>query len=251
MAGAVSRVLSRQYQPGASSRMISVVIPTLNAESSLAATMTALVPGVVEGVVRDVIVVDAGSSDRTLKIVEASGAQVVRATSKGRGTQLAVGAQEARGDWLMFLHADTVLEPGWEREVATFIERIGNGDRPEAAAAFSFALDDVGFLPRVVEAGVRLRCMLLRLPYGDQGLIIPKRLYNSVGGYRSVPLMEDVDFVRRLGRSRMIMLRSRAITSALRFQRDGYLGRVLRNQLCLLLYYLRVPHRTIERFYGA
>ena len=229
--------------------MISVVIPTLNAETTLAATMTALVPGVVEGIVRDVIVVDGGSDDRTLKIVEASGAEIARAPEPGRGPQMQAGADAAKSDWLLFLHADTVLETGWEREVATFIERIQSGERPEAAAAFQFALDDLGFLPRMIEFGVRARCTLFRLPYGDQGLLIPRRLYHQIGGFKAVGLMEDVDLVRRLGRSRTIMLRSRAVTSAIRYRRDGYLSRVARNQLCLMLFYLRAPARVIEKIY--
>lgn len=151
--------------------------------------------------------------------------------------------------WLMFLHADTVLEPGWEREIAAFTERVDIGQRPEAAAAFRFALDDLGLKPRLLEAGVALRCALLRLPYGDQGLVIPRRLYQACGGFRELPLMEDVDLVRRLGRARTVMLRSRAVTSAARYRRDGYAGRVLRNLTCLALFYLRMPTRVIERIY--
>ena len=96
----------------------------------------------------------------------------------------------------------------------------------------------------------RLRCAALRLPYGDQGLLIPKRLYDEVGGYRPLPLMEDVDLVRRLGRRRTVMLRSRAVTSAERFRRDGYVRRSTRNLLCLALYTLRVPAHVISRIYG-
>src|SRR5262245_78717 len=136
--------------------MITVIIPTLNAETSLAATLTALVPGAVDGLVRQVIVVDGGSSDRTLRIAEDAGADIVR-SEPGRGRQLQAGARAARFPWLLFLHADTVLDPGWEREVATFVERVDIGQRPLAAAAFRFALDDMGFLPRMIEAGVALR----------------------------------------------------------------------------------------------
>jgi rSAM/selenodomain-associated transferase 2 len=228
--------------------VISVVIPTLNAETSLAATLTALIPAVVEGLVRDVIIVDGGSSDRTLKIAESSGATVVQAVA-GRGTQLGTGAESARGPWMLFLHADTVLDAGWEREAAAFIERVEVGQRPEAAAAFRFALDDMGFLPRLVEWGVAVRCMLFRLPYGDQGLLIPKRLYNGLGGFKPMPLLEDVDMIRRLGRSRTIMLRTRAITSAIRYKRDGYWRRIGRNLSCLTLYRLKVPAHIIQRIY--
>ena len=228
--------------------MISIVIPTLNAEASLAATLTALVPGVVEGLVREVIIVDGGSSDRTLKVAEASGADVI-SWRGGRGPQLAEGGRRARHPWLLFLHADTVLEPGWEREVATFIERVETGRREPSAAAFQFALDDMGLAPRVLESLVRLRCMALRLPYGDQGLLVPRALYSDIGGYRPMPLMEDVDIVRRLGRNRVALLRTRGLTSASRYRRDGYLRRMARNQLCLWMYLLRVPAERIAQFY--
>lgn len=228
--------------------MITVVIPTLNAEAGLAATLTSLVPAAVDGLVCEVIVVDAGSTDRSIRIAEQAGAEIVR-TGPGRGSQLALGAKQARFPWLLFLHADTILETGWEREAVAFIERVQGGGRNEAAAAFSFALDDLGIRPRMVEAAVAVRCALLRLPYGDQGLLIPRRLYEQLGGYAQIPLMEDVDLVRRLRRDQIVVLRSRAITSAARYRRDGYVRRSLRNLLCLTLYYARVPTKVLERLY--
>ena len=229
--------------------MISVVIPTLNAESGLAASLSALVTATVDGLVREVIIVDGGSTDRTLMIADQAGARIV-ASRPGRGRQLQAGAEAARFDWLLFLHADTVLEAGWEREVAALVERVEIGQRPETAASFRFALDDLGFMPRLIEWGVALRCTAMRLPYGDQGLVVPRRLYDRIGGFRDMPLMEDVDLVRRLGRSRTVILRSAAVTSAVRYRRDGYVPRVVRNLTCLTLYYLRVPPQTIARFYG-
>jgi rSAM/selenodomain-associated transferase 2 len=229
--------------------MISVVIPTLNSEAGLAGTLTGLVPAAVEGLIREAIVVDGGSSDRTEAIVDNAGADFVRSTA-GRGTQLVAGARRARFPWLLFLHADTVLDPGWEREAVNFMERVDTGARPLAAAAFRFALDDIGFKPRALERLVAARCAALRLPYGDQGLLIPKRLYEEIGGYRPLPLMEDVDLMRRLGRRRLVMLRSRAVTSAERFRRDGYVRRSGRNLACLALYTLRVPTGVISRIYG-
>ena len=228
--------------------MITVIIPTLNAESGLAAALTALVPATVDGLIREVIIVDGGSTDRTLEIADQAGAILLR-SAPGRGQQLAAGAAAARMPWLMFLHADTVLEPGWEREAGTFIERVEIGQRPEAAAAFRFALDDLGFKPRVIEWGVAVRCTLARLPYGDQGLLIPRRLYKSSGGFRALPLMEDVEFIRRLGRGRTVILRARAVTSAIRYRRDGYAWRSLRNLTCLTLYLFRVPAAVIARIY--
>lgn len=229
--------------------MISVIIPTLNAEATLATTLTALVPGAVEGLVREVIVVDGGSTDRTLKIAEGCGADII-SVAPGRGAQLMAGAARARFPWLLFLHADTELAAGWDRDVSTLIERIESGRRDDTAAAFSFALDDEGLAPRFLEALVRLRCLLFKLPYGDQGLLISRNLYAQIGGYRPLPLMEDVDIVRRL-RRRIVLLRTHGVTSAHRFRREGYVTRVARNQLCLGLYFLRFPAARIARIYGT
>ncbi|NOU05281.1 MAG: glycosyltransferase [Hyphomicrobiaceae bacterium] len=230
--------------------MISIVIPTLNAEQSLAATLTALVPSVVEGVVREVIIVDGGSTDRTLAIIDDAGAILVKGDALGRGAQLKLGAEQARQPWLLFLHADTQLEPGWEREAIAFMERVDFGRQGVAAAAFTFALDDFGFRPRVLEKLVRVRCLVLSLPYGDQGLLLPRQLYREIGGYSALPLMEDVEIVRKLGRARMRMLRTRAVTSAVRYKSEGYTRRSLRNFVCLSGYFLGLSPRIIRRLYG-
>jgi rSAM/selenodomain-associated transferase 2 len=229
--------------------MISVIIPTLNAERALVHCLAALVPAVVDGIVQEAILVDGGSTDDTRAIAEAAGTHLIEAPA-GRGSQLEAGAAEARGDWLLFLHADTVLDPGWAEEAQNFIERIESGRRPQAAAFFRFALDDDGLMPRFVEWLVSLRCHLLALPYGDQGLLISRNLYSRLGKFRPLPLMEDVDLVRRLKRRELVMLKSRAVTSGERYRREGYLARSLRNLGCILLYYLRVPPRVLARLYG-
>ncbi len=230
--------------------MISVIIPALNAESSLPATLTALIPAALEGLVREVIVVDGGSRDCKREIADRAGAEVI-ATTANRGAQLAAGAARAKHPWLLFLHADTVLDPGWEREVCHFMERVDSGIGRHAAAAFRFALDDDGAAPRVLEGLVALRCSVLHLPYGDQGLLISRRAYAEAGGYRALPLMEDVDLVRRIGGRRVKLLRSRAVTSAGRYRREGYVRRALRNQACRILYALHVPPGRIAQIYAG
>jgi len=229
--------------------MISVVIPALNAQAFLPDTLSALIPATVEGLVREVILVDGGSTDQTRELADAAGAEVLSARPS-RGGQLAAGAARAKHPWLLFLHADTVLDPGWEREAGHFMEKVDAGRLEPAAAAFRFALDDEGMAPRCLEGLVRLRCSLLRLPYGDQGLLVPRRLYDKVGGYRELPVMEDLDFVRRLGTRRIRLLRSRALTSAQRYRQDGYMKRAFKNQMCLILYALNVPAARISQLYG-
>lgn len=228
--------------------MISVIIPTLNAQTDLGACLGALVPAAVDGLVREVIVADGGSCDATRDIAEDAGAMVL-ASEPGRGRQLQASAARARWPWLLFLHADTVLSPGWAREAATFINSVESGARAQAAA-FRFELDDVGLRPRIIEAGVALRCAAFRVPYGDQGLLIPRRLYDAIGGYRPLAIMEDLDLVRRLGRRRIAMLRTSAVTSARKYQRDGYTRRVARNLSCLVLFYANAPVARIARLYA-
>ena len=229
--------------------MISVIIPTLNCDAALAATLTALVPAAVEGVVREVIVADAGSTDRTLAVADQAGVDVVRSDAC-RGHQMRAGVERAKGDWLLFLHPETMPEYGWEGEVSNFMERVDVGRRPAAAATFRFAIDDSGLAPRAIEAFVSLRTALLRRSFGDQGLLIPRALYEEIGGFSPLPLMEDLDLLRRLGRRRLVVLRSRARVSSLAYRRDGYLRRVMRNQACMALYHCRVPVQRLARFYS-
>ena len=216
--------------------MISVVIPTVNAERLLPRCFDSLITAAVRGVVREVIVSDAGSSDSTLAIADGAGAHIVHAR-KGRGQQLAEGAAIARSDWLLFLHPETALEPGWEVEAESFIDQAVM-EQPRAAV-FRFALEDFGNAARRAEALAGLRTAMFALPYGDQGLLIPKRLYTKLGGYRALSDMEDADLVRRIGRRRLISLRARAVNVARPKQS------VLRGAALTLLHKLRVPSRLL------
>jgi rSAM/selenodomain-associated transferase 2 len=222
---------------------ISVVIPTLNGAVTLPQTLAALRGSLI---VHEVIIADGGSSDETAACAGSAGARVIIAP-RGRGSQLAAGAAAASGDWFLFLHADCQLEPGWQSAVEAFLRAPAAEGR---AGYFDLVLDDPAPAARRLERIVAWRCRVLALPYGDQGLLIARILYDAVGGFAPLPLMEDVDLMRRLGRRRLARIGARCFASARRYRRDGYLRRPLRNLLCLSLYFAGVPPARIARLYG-
>ena len=222
-------------------KSVSVIIPALDAARWL--------PGCLEAVsgAEAVIVVDGGSRDGTVEVARARGAKVVCAPC-GRGPQLKAGAEAAASEWLLFLHADTVLDPSWRADVEAFASESRNERR---AAVFTFAVDDGSAQARRLEAIVRWRGRVLGLSYGDQGLLISRAFYDEIGGFSLLPIMEDVDLVRRIGRARLTVLPSRAVTSAERWRREGWTRRSARNLGCLGLYFAGVPVRHIERLYRS
>ena len=225
---------------------VSVVIPTLEVAHRVGPCLGALGEAVMEGVIREVIIADGGSADGIAEVAEAVGACLIAAPA-GRGTQLRAGAAAAQGRGLLFLHADTVLDPDWGTAVLAHIQ-----NRPDRAGWFRLAFDRPGVFARLVAGWANLRSMLFGLPYGDQGLLISRRLYDEVGGYAAMPLMEDVDLVCRIGQSRLAGLPVRAVTSAARYTADGWLSRGWRNLSTLALYFLGAdPERLARRYKGG
>jgi rSAM/selenodomain-associated transferase 2 len=213
---------------------LSIIIPTLNAAAFLPGTLAALENP------DDVIVVDGGSIDGTPELAAAHGARVLTAP-RGRGSQLAAGIAAATRPWLLLLHADTRLSLDW---------RLTRPSDTGHAGYFRFALDSDDLRARRLERLVAWRSRALGLPYGDQGLLIHRDLLLAVGGMRPIPLMEDVDLVRRLGRSRLVPLAADAVTSAHKWETQGYLRRSARNLFCLSLWFAGVPPGKIQRIYG-
>lgn len=220
---------------------LSIVIPTLNASRHISDTLMSLD----DGPQMEVVVVDGGSRDKSRRLAEVYGARVIEA-ERGRGTQLRAGAEAAAGEWMLFLHADTRLGAGWRRAVR---EHIAAG-HTDQAGVFEFALDDDRPKAERLERMVKWRTRRLGLAYGDQGLLIHRDLYDKVGGYRPIPLMEDVSLIRRIGKRRTKVLPAAAITSATKFMRQGYRRRSLRNLFCLIMYFCGIPPRWIAKVYG-
>lgn len=226
--------------------ILSIVIPTLNAAKTLPSCLAALRLAVRAGLPHEILIADGGSSDGTVALAKQSGVRTVTA-EKGRGRQVRAGGQAARGDWLLFLHADTVLAGNWPGIFAGFIADPANRQR---AAHARLAFDDDRPTHQLIAAAANLRSRLLGLPYGDQTLLIHRDYYRSLGEYPALPLMEDVALVRRIGRRNLQQLPDvTAITSAERYRRNGAIRRVVRNLICLGAYFLGVSPERIAGFY--
>jgi rSAM/selenodomain-associated transferase 2/rSAM/selenodomain-associated transferase 1 len=224
---------------------LSIVIPTLNAGASVAKTVASI--GGADAAMRiEIIIADGGSDDDTRARAAAAGAMVVTAP-RGRGVQLAAGAKRASGRWLLFLHADTTLPPSWRSTVQAFMRAEAHAQN---AGYFRLAFDDASRGASRVAALANWRARTLGLPYGDQGLLLSRPMYETLGGYRDMAIMEDVDIVRRIGRTRLVELSATVTTSAERYLRDGYVRRPLRNLSLLTLYMLGVPAERLVRLYA-
>jgi hypothetical protein len=219
--------------------LISIIIPALNEEKNI--TQCLMCTQNASGVER--IVVDGGSRDRTREIARSLGAKVI-ASPAGRGKQMNSGAQAAAGDLLLFLHADTLLPPGFADTVRYTIALPG-----VVAGAFEFRLDAASPLLRIIERGANWRSRHLQLPYGDQAIFTRSGLFREMGGFREMPIMEDFEFVRRLKkRGRVHTVPFPALTSARRWKELGTLRTTLINEAIVAAYYLGVSPARIRRF---
>ena len=223
---------------------LSIVIPTLNEGAKIGATIDSLKQSI-KGYKHEILVVDGGSLDETIKEATSRGAQIILCKA-GRGIQLATGGRQARGTWFLFIHADTKLEIGWFQEFENF---IANHKKQNCAAAFSYSLDDNTTSSTILEAFVNWRTRKLALPYGDQCLLINRDFYNELNGYAEIPIMEDVEIIRRIGSKRLYILKSSATTSADKYLREGYVLRCLKNLFCLFLYFVGFRASLIAKIY--
>jgi rSAM/selenodomain-associated transferase 2 len=222
---------------------LSIVIPVYQDASALERILAAA------DFSSDEVVVATAVGDESLASLRASRPEIVWVASmRGRARQMNAGAAAARGSWLLFLHADTQLSSGWRGE----IERAAGADPHVAIGCFRFALDSRSWFARLIEVGVRIRVRLFRLPYGDQALFMPRDLFERLGGYADLPIMEDVDLVRRAcEHGRLFRSTLPAITSARRWVRDGWAIRTARHLLLIGLYFCGVPPGRLVRLDAA
>ena len=193
----------------------------------------------------EVVVADGGSADGTAAAIAQTGGRARDRGGPGAGDSNSLPASpRPTGEWLLLLHADTRLTPDWQTKAAAHMRA-----NPDKAAYFRFVLDSADPRARRLERLVAWRCRVLALPYGDQGLLIHRDTLRCAGGMRPLPLMEDVDLIRRLGRRRLVGLTAGAVTSAAKWERDGWYRRSCRNLLCLSLWFLGVPAGRIARIY--
>jgi rSAM/selenodomain-associated transferase 2 len=222
---------------------VTVIIPVLDDTAALSTSLPCLLPDPTI----EIVVVDGApdASDAAMARMRAERPDVVWASGgAGRGRQMNVGARLARGRWLLFLHADTTLGDGWRAALRSIDERAFVG------GSFAFRLATPASWGRWIEHAVDWRVRAVDLPYGDQALFVRRDVFKEVGGYHEMPLMEDVDLVRRLRRrGRLSHLDVPALTSARRWERDGWCRRSAENVALIALYFAGVDPARLARWY--
>lgn len=217
---------------------ISVIIPTLNESASIGRTIGSVGAGA------EIIVADGGSTDSTIDQARKLGARIIRSKA-GRGLQMDSGAESATGDVLLFLHADTLLPSGWPASIAAALDDAG-----VVAGGFSLSIDSKLARFRLIEYFTNLRSRRARLIYGDQAIFVRKSAFFEAGGFNKLPLMEDVDCVKKLSKlGQVVTLSDSVLTSPRRWNEGGMLKNTVKNSLLLGLWYAGVSPESLYRWY--
>jgi rSAM/selenodomain-associated transferase 2 len=220
---------------------ISVIIPVFNEEAILPAFLnqTANWP------VTEIIMVDGGSTDQTQSIIDAFRRHRLLIVNKGRGNQMNKGAKVAACDVLLFLHADSIFPPDGFSAISKALQNTNF-----VGGAFRLKINSNSLLLKFITMMANMRSSIFGLPYGDQGIFVRRAVFNNMGGYRDFPLMEDVEFIRRLKREGRIVLLDQAITtSARRWNRQGIFFTSFRNIILLALYFMGVSPKQLVKWY--
>jgi rSAM/selenodomain-associated transferase 2 len=219
---------------------ISIIIPALNE----AANIEDVIITIQLSTNTEVIVVDGGSQDDTVAIAQSLGVKVI-SSSPGRAVQMNTGAVAASGEILLFLHADTRLPAGFDVMIRSALQQPGI-----VAGAFNLRIDASGWGMRLVEWGVKVRSHFWQIPYGDQAIFLTKDIFQQIGGFPELPIMEDFELIRRLRRiGKITIMQESVITSARRWLRKGIFKTTLINQIVIIAYLLGVSPERIRSWY--
>lgn len=222
---------------------LSIIIPTLDEEQVLGQTLARLEEQKSAETI-EVIVVDGGSSDATLALAQRAGCRTI-CSARGRGRQMNAGAAAARGEVLLFLHADTLLPDNFSRLILDAVRLPFF-----AAGAFSLAIDSPAKSLATIAWFANLRSRWLQLPYGDQALFVSKRMFDAIGGFPEMAIMEDFVFIRKIKKEgKIIILPERVMTSARRWKNIGIMRTTLINQCIVCGHSLGVPPAILAGWY--
>ncbi|MBG1265793.1 TIGR04283 family arsenosugar biosynthesis glycosyltransferase [Nostoc sp. WHI] len=219
---------------------ISIIIPTLNEAGNIKEAIAITQPSTNV----EVIVVDGGSKDDTVKIAQSLGVKVI-SSSPGRAAQMNAGAVAASGDILLFLHADTRLPTGFDEMIRTALQQSGT-----VAGAFKLRINASFISLRWVEWGVNVRSHFCQMPYGDQAIFLTRKVFLEIGGFPELLIMEDFELMCRLKRiGRIVIIPTPVLTSARRWVKKGVFKTTLLNQVVIIAYLLGVSPERIHRWY--
>ncbi len=221
---------------------ITMIIPVLNEAENIEATLSKLI----NNTDVELIVVDGGSSDRTVEIVQNLNIKIIFSERSGRANQMNLGASVANGNILIFLHADTNLPINYQEIVKEILSRS-----KVVVGAFQLKIDSKNKSLRLVELMVNWRSRFFSLPYGDQAIFLKKSIFEELGGYSDLPIMEDFELIQRLKRRGKIKIASaEVITSSRRWEKLGVFKTTLINQLVIIGYYLGISPTKLRQLYG-
>ena len=200
---------------------LSIIIPTLNESKNLPLLLSDL--SEIKHI-SEILIIDSTSTDKTKDIALINGTRFYKINKNNRGLQLNYGAKKAKGEWLLFIHADSRLKFNWSKEIINILERDTN-----FIYHFKFKINNESFTYRLLEIFVNLRCFLLKTPYGDQGLLISKENFKSHGGYKPIPIMEDFEFISRIKKTYLRSLKTPILTSSRKWDEENFILQSLKN----------------------
>jgi rSAM/selenodomain-associated transferase 2 len=223
---------------------LSIILPVVNEADGINKIVSHIRANDGAGVA-EIIVVDGDPLGKTINAIQDTGV-ITAIAEKGRACQMNRGAALAAGEILLFLHADTFVPAHFLERVATIMRNMRF-----VAGAFDLGIDSERRIFRITEKYVFLRTRVTRVPFGDQAIFVRKEYFNKIGGYRDIPLMEDIELMTRIKRrgDRIVVIPAKVLTSARRWEREGILFSTFRNWALQLLYVFGVPPEQLVKWY--